>query len=73
MSKVINRFQVESLNQADIATSLLIEQNLDIVIMVVIEDDNITSLLIEQNLERAPIQRKTCSSGGFPWNNQCNV
>ena len=27
-----------------------------------------TSLLMEQNFERAPMQRKTCSSGGFPWN-----
>ena len=27
-----------------------------------------TSLLKEQNFERAPMQRKTCSSGGFPWN-----
>ena len=26
-----------------------------------------TSLLMEQNFERAPMQRKTCSSGGFPW------
>ena len=27
----------------------------------------ITSLLMEQNLESAPMQRKTCSSDGFPW------
>ena len=26
----------------------------------------VTSLLIEQNFERAPMQRNTCSSGGFP-------
>ena len=26
-----------------------------------------TSLLMEQNFERAPMHRKTCSSGGFPW------
>ena len=38
-----------------------------ITMMTMIMTMLITSLLMEQNLESAPMQRKTCSSDGFPW------